>query len=183
MRIFSKKMKQIKCIFFFLNLFYSLVLSANEQTFKIKGHTLLLNKITGYQIMRGYLGRDIVLLGPDRAEKRNTIFLEVAESKRVNLNEEKESLADFENLKKEWINERGGKLHKLKLNSRDLKIEKDYLYNYLSYSLDKKNFYEGDIFLKCSPKTSLNLSFLVLKKNFDKFKPQLEDFIKGISCP
>ena len=24
---------------------------------------------------------------------------------------------------------------------------------------------------------------LVLKKNFDKFKPLLEDFIKGISCP
>lgn len=155
---------------------------AANRVYKIEQFKVSLEAPGGWQDLRGYLGRDITLLGPELGAKRDTIFIEVTDSKRINFSEEKKAQAKFKNIKLEWLKKKAGKLISFNLSKEINFLNKEYLYHEVSYILDKKSFVEGNLFLKCSKDVGLNISFLTLKDKEAAFQKHFKSILKSVSC-
>ena len=155
---------------------------ASTKVYKVERFKVSLEAPQGWQDMRGYLGRDITLLGPELGAKRDTIFIEVTEAKRINFREEKKAESEFKKIKMEWLKKKAAKLISFNLSKEISYLNKDYLYHEVSYILNKKSYVEGNLFLKCSPEVGLSISYLTLKDKASAFQSTFKDVLKSLAC-
>lgn len=177
MKIFNSKFLKIFLVFLIAK-----PCLATKLSYKIDSFELQFEKPFGYQVLRGYLGRDIVLLGPEKTKKRNTIFLEVTDSNRINFDEEKSQEISFKKIKTEWIKEKKAILNKFQLDQKLDFLKNQYLYHEVFYSLNGTRFVEGELFYSCSKKTASNISFLVQEERLEAFKNIFKRFLKSFEC-
>lgn len=161
---------------------FSGVTLAYAKEFQVDEYKVSVSIPEGWQGLRGYLGRDITLLGKENSGKRETIFIEVTEAKRIDLETEKKAGASFKKIKLEWLKKKAGKLNRFNLDKKLSFIKRDYLYHELSYDLNNESFIEGDLFLKCSSSVGVNLSYLILVKKQLTFEKKLQNIIKSLKC-
>jgi hypothetical protein len=121
-------------------------------------------------------------LGPETSSKRNTIFIEVTDSNRISLEEEKNQKLSFRKIKSEWIKEKKAILNKFKLEEKLSYLNRPYLYHEVFYTLKGQRFVEGDLFYSCSKKTASNISFLVTEKKLEAFQNVFKRFLQSLEC-
>lgn len=174
--------KMICRFFFFINIFLFLSSQAKEVRFDIDKFQLSLNIPTEYQTLKGYLGRDLVLLGNTFQGKRKSIFIEITDSERVNFSQEKNHLDEFLDNKKNWLNKKQGKYLSSSLDSKELDLKREYIFNTFNYELEGVNYSEGDLFLKCSKSAAVNISYLVSFSQRTTFLGELEKILLTLKC-
>ncbi|MCR9204155.1 MAG: hypothetical protein NXH75_06235 [Halobacteriovoraceae bacterium] len=150
--------------------------------YKIEGFEVQFEKPNGYQALRGYLGRDLVLLGPEKAKKRSTIFLEITNSNRISFEEEKKKKNEFKSIKTEWIKEKKAILNNFEIDKKLKYIKNEYLFHEVSYSMKGVKFIEGDLFYRCSPEVTANISFLVEEKRIMAFRGVFKRYMTSLAC-
>lgn len=171
--------KKLNTIIVFLLAEFTL---AGSQSYNIEKFKVSFDEPLGYQVLRGFRGRDIVLLGPEKETKRSTIFIEVMESKRINFNEEKDSLEKFKNLKVEWLKNKKGNLNKFDLDKKLNFLNSKYLFHEVYYTLGNQKFVEGDLYYKCGKDVVSNVSFLVKESRYNSFRETFDKLTKSLSC-
>ena len=170
-------------LFFLIPLLTLGSLRAERVDFKIKNHTLSFEPPSDYEIKEGFIGRDIVLLGPNQGGKRNVIFVEIRDASLVSFPKEKAALEEYRKTSLKWLDSRGGKLASISLNHKikDLKLKNEYVYNRMVYSLKGRGQIDGDLFYKCSPQAVIKVTYTALQKD-SSFDKQFFALIKGLRC-
>ena len=174
-----------KLVFIFWLLFFNFNCFGNtwvEKKVKLNNFPLQFKAPKSWQYVEGLYGRDITLLGPEGAKKRDVITLEHAKSKSFSLKKESKAIPKYKKIKLAWIKQKEATLLQFNLGKALPQVQNSHLYNEVSYSLNGIKYVEGDLFLQCSQKSFLNLSFLTLKENDKKFKEVWINFLKSIKC-
>lgn len=148
----------------------------------LKGSHLIFKAPNNWQFTQGLYGRDIALLGPETGPKRDVITIELAKSKKFSLSEEKKALESYKQLKNSWIKQRKGSLKSFNLGQRITSLKKDHLFNEVSYSLEGLSYLEGDLFIKCSKDSFINVSFLTLNNKKKAFKKIWLEVLNSLQC-
>lgn len=156
--------------------------AAFSKEFKIEQFNVSLAIPEGWQALRGYLGRDLSLLSREHSGKRDTVFLELTDDKRINLVAEKKAQENFRKIKMEWLKKKAGKLIRFNLNKKLDYLKRPYLYHEVSYELNGKSYIEGDLFLQCGPDVGANLSFLILTERQLVFSKNLKSILSSLKC-
>lgn len=152
------------------------------KSFEVNQYKVSVSIPEGWQGLRGYLGRDITLIAKENSGKRETVFIEVTDAKRIDLGAEKKAGTNFKEIKLEWLKKKAGKLNRFNLDKKLNFIKRKYLYHELSYELNGNNFIEGDLFLHCSSQVGVNISYLILVERQIAFNRNFEEIIKSLKC-
>lgn len=155
---------------------------AAKKNYQVENFKVSFEAPEGWQELRGYLGRDITLLGPKFGAKRDTIFIEVTDAKRINFSEEKKAASEYKKIKSEWLKKKAGKLKFFNLSKEISYLERKYLYHEVGYILNKKSYLEGNLFLKCSEGVGVTISFLTLEDKSIAFQKSLKGILSSLEC-
>jgi hypothetical protein len=148
----------------------------------LKGSNLVFKAPNNWQFTQGLYGRDVALLGPETGPKRDVITIELAVSKKFSLDQEKKALESYKQVKNSWIKKRKGSLKNFSLGQKIANLKKDHLFNEVSYSLEGLSYLEGDLFIKCSKDSFINVSFLTLNNKKKAFKKIWLEVLKSLQC-
>jgi hypothetical protein len=165
----------------FLNIFFWVLFSANStvaksELFIVEKLNISLDMPQGWQGLRGYLGRDITLLGLELGTRR------VTDRKRLDLKAEKKASKKFKNIKIEWLKNKAATLKNISLDKPISFLNKKHLYHEVSYLLAGNSFVEGNLFLECGPDAGLNVSFLTLEEKKKAFQKNLKEVLTSLKC-
>jgi len=149
---------------------------------QIKTSVLTFEIPKSWQYVEGFQGRDVTVLAPKDKGVRDVIIIEQADNDKFSLKEEAKALNKYKQIKSTWIKNKGGTLSKITLGEKISVLKNDHLYNETTYVVSKKNYLEGDLFIKCSDDSFVNLSFLTLKEKEIEFKKIWLRVLKSIRC-
>lgn len=171
----------------FLNIIFLLLFSANfavakSELFIVEKLNISLDIPQGWQGLRGHLGRDITLLGLELGSRRDTIFIEVTDRKRLDLKAEKKASKNFKKIKIEWLKNKAATLKNISLDKPISFLNKKHLYHEVSYLLGGNSFVEGNLFLECGPDAGLNVSFLTLEEKEKAFQKNFKEVLTSLKC-
>jgi hypothetical protein len=153
-----------------------------EKKIKLNEANLSFRAPKSWQMVNGLYGRDVSLIGPELGPKRDVITIEQAQNQSFSIDKEKKALPRYKKLKASWIKQKKGTVQRFDLGKTLPGLKKNHLFNEVSYRLDGNDFVEGDLFMKCSDKKFLNISFLTLKNKQEEFKKIWVEILRSIKC-